>query len=144
MIIAVQMDNLKGLVGIRRMDKVLNAWTRELCRVTKGVDKRIDGVLCLLSHVERIEKGRIAKRVYIGDCVDICSVSRQQKRWIDMVKDYLRKRGLGIRQARRMVQDRSEWGGVCEGECMGHSPGIEPQTLMRCHGYGLLQLYMKL
>ena len=27
----VQMDNLRGLLGIRRMDRVLNAWIRELC-----------------------------------------------------------------------------------------------------------------
>ena len=39
---AVQMDNLRGLLGIRRMDGVLNAWIRELCGVTKGVDERID------------------------------------------------------------------------------------------------------
>ena len=38
----VQMDNLRGLLGIRRMDKVLNAWIRELCRMTKRVDKRIN------------------------------------------------------------------------------------------------------
>ena len=27
---AVQMDNLRGLLGIRRMDRVLNAWIRNL------------------------------------------------------------------------------------------------------------------
>ena len=43
---AVQMDNLRGLLGIRRMDKVLNALIRQLSRVTKSVDKKIDeGVL---------------------------------------------------------------------------------------------------
>ena len=36
---AVQMDNLRGLLGIRRMDKVLNAWIRQ------GVDEKIYGVL---------------------------------------------------------------------------------------------------
>ena len=30
-IMAVQMDNLRGLLGIRRMEKVLNARIRELC-----------------------------------------------------------------------------------------------------------------
>ena len=35
---AVQVDNLRGLLGIRRMDKVPNARIRELCGVTKGVD----------------------------------------------------------------------------------------------------------
>ena len=43
---AVQMDNPRGLLGIRRMDKVLNAWIRELCGVMKGVDEKADeGVL---------------------------------------------------------------------------------------------------
>ena len=37
---AVQMDNLRCLLGIRRMDKVTNARIRELCGVTKGVDER--------------------------------------------------------------------------------------------------------
>ena len=39
---AVQMDNLRGLLGIRRMDRIPNAWIRKLCGVTKGVDERID------------------------------------------------------------------------------------------------------
>ena len=43
---AVQVDNLKGFLGIRRMDRVPNARIRELCGVTKEVDERIDeGVL---------------------------------------------------------------------------------------------------
>ena len=56
------------------------------------------------------------------------------------MKDCLRIRNLDVRQARRMVQDRSELGG-CEGECMGSSPGDKPLTLMRCHYCGLPQLY---
>ena len=39
---SVQIDNLRGLLGIRRIDRVLNAWIRELCAVAKWVDKRID------------------------------------------------------------------------------------------------------
>ena len=38
----VQMDNLRGLLGIRRMDRVPNAQIRELCGVTKDVDERIN------------------------------------------------------------------------------------------------------
>ena len=61
---AVQMDNLRGLLGIWRMDRVLNEQIRELCRVTKGIDERIDeGVLWRYGHEERMEKDRIAKRV---------------------------------------------------------------------------------
>ena len=38
---AVQMDNLRGLQGIKRMDRVLNTQIRNLCRVTKGLDERM-------------------------------------------------------------------------------------------------------
>ena len=36
MIMAVHMDNLKGLLGIRRMDKVLNISIRELHSDERG------------------------------------------------------------------------------------------------------------
>ena len=39
---AVQMDNQRSMLGIRRMDKVPNAQIRQLCRITKGVDEKID------------------------------------------------------------------------------------------------------
>ena len=43
---AVQMDNLRGLLGIRRIDKVPNARIWHLCGMTKGVGEKIDeGVL---------------------------------------------------------------------------------------------------
>ena len=41
---AVQMDNLRGLLGIERMDRVSKARVRELCGLTKGLDERIDEV----------------------------------------------------------------------------------------------------
>ena len=106
---AVQMDNFRGLLGIRKMDRVPNAWIREMCRMKKGVDERIDeGVLRWFDHMEN---DKIAKRVYVGECAGSPSVDRLQMRWIDTVKECLRKRGLDVRQPRRMVQDRSEWQG---------------------------------
>ena len=36
------MDNLRGLLGITRMERVLNAWIRKFWGVVKGVDERID------------------------------------------------------------------------------------------------------
>ena len=44
----------------------------------KGLDERIDeDVLWLFSHMER---DRIAKREYIGECAGSCSVGRPQGR----------------------------------------------------------------
>ena len=77
--------------------------------MTKGGDERIDkGDLWWFRHVEGMEKDRIAKRVYVGECVGSRSVGRSRKRWSNGVKDCLRKKGLDVRQASRMVQDRSE------------------------------------
>ena len=60
------MDNLRGFLGIKRMDKVPNARIRQLYGVTKGVNERIDeGVLRWFGHVERMEKGMIAERVFV-------------------------------------------------------------------------------
>ena len=39
---AVQMNNLRGFLGIGSMDRVPNARIRKLCRVRKVLDKRID------------------------------------------------------------------------------------------------------
>ena len=43
--------------------------------------------------MERRENVRITKRVYVGVCADSRSVGRPLKRWINTVKDCL-KRGL--------------------------------------------------
>ena len=63
----LQMDNLRGLLGIRRMGRVTNARIRELCGAKKRVDERIDEcVLRRFGLVERIENKRTAKRIYVG------------------------------------------------------------------------------
>ena len=60
------MDNLRGLLSIRKKDRVPNARIRELCGVRKGLDERIDeSVLRWFDHVERMENDKIAKRVYV-------------------------------------------------------------------------------
>ena len=59
-------------------------------RSEEGISERIDeGVLQWFGHVERMERGRIAKRVYVGKCAGSRSVENQWKRWIDTVKECL-------------------------------------------------------
>ena len=57
---------------------------------------------------------RIAKTVYVGDCGGSRSVGRARKRWIDTVKDCLKKKGLDVRQARIMVHYWLCMARVCE------------------------------
>ena len=66
-----------------------------------------------------MESDRIDNRVYVGECADSRSVGRLQKIWIDPVKKYLRKSGLDVRQARRMVQDICEWWRFVRGNALG-------------------------
>ena len=78
----------------------------------KGLDERTDeGVLRCFGHVERMEN---------------LSVGRLRKRWIDTVKDCLKKRDLDVRKARRMVQDRNEWEGFVRGNAWGVVRGMNP------------------
>ena len=65
----VQMNNLRGFLGIRRGDRIPDPWIRKLYEVMKGLDERIyEGVLRWFGHVERMERDRIPKRVYVGEC----------------------------------------------------------------------------
>ena len=87
---AVQMDNLRGLLVIKMMDRVPNSRIRELCGVKKYLDETIDeGMLRWFGQVERMERDRIAKRVYIEEYADSRSVGRPRKRWIDTMKGCL-------------------------------------------------------
>ena len=53
-----------------------------------------------IAVMERMENDRIAKRVYVGECAGSRSVGRSRKRWIDTVKDCLKKRGLHVRPSK--------------------------------------------
>ena len=87
----------------------------------------------------KTENNRIPKRVYVGECAGSRAVGRLRNKWIDTVKDCLKKRGLDVRQARRMLHDRSVWRGFVEGEYMRRSPGDEPLTLTRCYSCKMSQ-----
>ena len=39
---AVQIENLRGLLGIKRMDKIPIARIKQLCGVSKSLDEKID------------------------------------------------------------------------------------------------------
>ena len=55
--------------------------------VKKGLDERSDeGVLRWFGHVERMERDRIAKRAYVGECAGSRSMGRPRKKWIDTLE----------------------------------------------------------
>ena len=56
-----------------------------------------------------MENDRITKRAYVEECVGSHLVGRPRKRWNDSMNDCLKKRGLNVGQARRMMYYRNEW-----------------------------------
>ena len=69
--------------------------------MTKRVDERIDeSILLWCGHVGRMEKDRIAKRVFVGESAGSCSVGRPRKIWLNTVKGCLRKRDLDVRKSK--------------------------------------------
>ena len=80
----VQMDKIRSLLCIRRMDRVLNAWIREMCGMEKGGDERIEeDIFHWFSHMERMEKDRIGKRLYVGEFTGRSSVGQPWKDEVD-------------------------------------------------------------
>ena len=61
---AVHTENLKGLLGIRRMDGVPKVFIKELCGLAKGLMKVFSVGLTIFK-----EWRMIAKRMYVGVCV---------------------------------------------------------------------------
>ena len=85
-----------------------------------------EGVLRWFGHVERMENDQVAKRVCVEKCAFSCSVGIPRNRWIDTLNERLRKRSLDIRQARRMVQDKSEWRRFLRKNTLGVAWGMNP------------------
>jgi hypothetical protein len=112
---AVQMDNLRGILGVRKIDKMRNEYIRELCGVEKGVIERInESVLRWFGHVERMEDHRLVKKIYNSECVGTRTIGRPKMRWIDSVKRCLMDKGMSLTEARRIVLNREEWRELCK------------------------------
>ena len=89
----MQTDNLGGLLGIWRMDRVPNALIREFCAVLKGVMKRLTKVFSDgLAILKECGMYRVAKRVYVGECVGSRLVVRSRKMRIESVNNCLKKK----------------------------------------------------
>ena len=58
------------------------------------------GLTKVSSDVVRIENNMISNRVYIGEYAGSCSVGQPQKRWIDNMKNYLKKRKFGCKASK--------------------------------------------
>ena len=63
-----------------------------------------ESVLRLFYHIKRRGSYRIAKRVYMGECMG----SQSRKRWVASVNGCVKKRDLNDAEPGRMEYDRNE------------------------------------
>src|SRR5678816_3407074 len=104
------MDNLRGVLGVRRIDKIGNERIRELCGVKKWVNEKInESTLRWFGHVEKMEDSQLVKRMYSGECGGNHQLAgRPNKNRIESVKECLEERNVSLAEARRKVHNRSE------------------------------------
>src|SRR5678816_4329528 len=82
----VQRDNLRGVLGVRRIDKMRNERITELYGMKKGIN---ESMFRWLGHVERMDDSRLVKRMYSGECVGNRLAGRPKKKWIESAKECL-------------------------------------------------------
>ncbi len=64
-------------------------------------------------HMERMEDGKMTRRVYMSEIEGGNVRGQPPAKWRDRVQEYVRERGEGslrnLEQARRVCQDRERW-----------------------------------
>ncbi len=64
-------------------------------------------------HIERMEDGKMTRRVYTSEIEGGNVKGRPPVKWRDRVQEYVRERGEGslrnLEQARRVCQERERW-----------------------------------
>ena len=116
---AAEMNCLRNICSVRRIDRVRNEQVRRMCGKNVGVCEKVDqSVLRWFGHVERMGDERLAKWMYNSDVIGPRRRGRLRKYWMYEVKGILRKRVLSIQEERECVLDRSECQSLYSGGSM--------------------------
>ncbi|WP_435336460.1 hypothetical protein, partial [Klebsiella pneumoniae] len=83
---AVEMDMLRSVCGVRRIDRVRNEEIRGRCGVDKSLNQQVEeSILRWYGHVERMDDERTVKKIYKSDIVGRRRRGRPRRRWYDVV-----------------------------------------------------------
>ena len=113
---AVEMNCMRNICGIRRIERVRNEEIRRRCGKNVDVCEKVEqNVLRWFGHVERMGDERLVKRMYNSDIMGTRRRGRPRKSWMDEVNESVGRRGLSIQEAKERVQDRNEWRSISRG-----------------------------
>ncbi len=116
------------------MDGVSNECVYErfgMCHVGEGkkcgvVEEVKRQTLKRFGHMERMEEGKMIRRVYVSEIEGGNVRGRPLVKWRDGMQEYVRKRGEGslrnLEQARRECQDRERLKLFCHGHPLVGAP----------------------
>ncbi len=100
---AVELRYVRSACGVSRIDGISNESVYErfgMCHVGEGkkcgvVEEVKQQTLKWFAHVERMEEGKITRRVYVSEIEGVNVRRRPPVKWRDRVKEYVRERGEG-------------------------------------------------
>ena len=111
----VEMKALRAISGVSIWDRVRNEEVRRRCGENVRIeDKAESGILRWFGHVERMDEGRLAKKVYGATVGGYRHRGRPPCRWIDSVRTSLSKRNLSMEEGKMSVHDRKGWRRICK------------------------------
>ncbi len=97
-----------------------------------GVEEVTRQTLKWFGHMERMEEGKMTRRVYMSGIEGGNVRGRPPVNWRDRVQEYVREKGEGslrnFEQARRECQDRERWKLFCHGHPLVGAPRSRHQN----------------
>ena len=106
----LEMKCLRSLVGVSRIDKVMNEEVRRRAGIERELASIADQrVLRWFRHVERMDENRVARKVLMAEVSGGRVRGRPRLGWMDGVKVVLGNRGMTVEAARQCAKDRKEW-----------------------------------
>ena len=106
----LEMKCLRSLVGVSRMDRVINEEVRRRAGIEGELASRANQrVLRWFGHVEKMHEYRMAKKVLIAEVSGGRVRLRPRLGWMDGVKVSLGNRGMTVEAASQCAKDQKEW-----------------------------------
>ena len=105
-----EMRCLRSMAGVTRFDRIRNEEVRRRTGVEDELAMRVDRcVLRWFGHMERMEGGRLVKKVMKANVNGSRMRGRPKYGWKDGVKRALSNRGMSVEEASECAKDRNEW-----------------------------------
>ena len=106
----MEMRCLRSMCGVTRWDRLRNEEIRRRSGVLLELSKRAEQRgLRWFGHVERMDEGRMVKRITGSGVRGVGGRGRPRMGWGEGVRKSLRERGLSVEEGRVRARDRKEW-----------------------------------